>query len=136
MTDRPMAAVILLVIGSIFYTFGGVAVGMLVRAPRFVPGPGIGGAIEPNWAATSAIVTGVVCSVAIVASALLAHTGVKRRIRLGSFMSILFSIVGFGNTFGGLWIGLVLVLAGNLLALRWKPKSLSPTASATPARQA
>ena len=136
MTDRPMAAVILLVVGSMFYTFGGVAVGILARTPQFVPGPGIQGAIEPNWAATSAIVTGVVCSVAIVVGALLAHTGVKRKIRLGSFMSILFSIVGFGNTFGGLWIGLVLVLAGNLLALRWKPKSLSSTASATPARQA
>lgn len=129
--SKPLTAVILLIIGSAFYTFGGVAIGILTKVPtRSVPGPGMEEvAIEPNWSAVTAIITGVVCSVAIVIGALLTYTGVKRRIRLGSFVSILFSIVGFGSTFGGLLIGLVLVILGNVLALTWKPKEKSPSST-------
>ncbi len=134
MTDRPMAAVILLIVGSMFYTLGGVAVARL--APRFAGTPAMQGAIEPNWAAAASMAIGVVCSVAIIAGALLTHTGVRRNMRLGSIISILSGVVGFSNTLGGLWIGLVLVLIGNLLTLRWKQKSISSMENATPALQA
>jgi hypothetical protein len=125
--SKSLTAFILLIIGSAFYTFGGVAVGVLTRVPiRTSPGPGMeDSAIEPNWSAITAIATGIVCSVAIAVGALLTYTGVKRMVRLGSFVSILFSIVGFGSTFGGLVIGLALVIVGNVLALAWKPKDKS-----------
>ncbi len=74
-----MTAVVLLMIGSAFYTFGGVAVGMLTKTPAgFTRVPGTGVTVEPNWAAVTAIATGVVCSVAIVFGALLTYTGVKK----------------------------------------------------------
>ena len=62
--------------------------------------------------------------VAIVFGALLTYTGVKKKIRIGSVVSILFSVAAFGSTFGGLLIGLVLVIVGNVLALLWKPKKM------------
>ena len=125
MTEKPMTAVVLLMIGSAFYTFGGVAVGMLTKTPAgFTRVPGTGVTVEPNWAAVTAIATGVVCSVAIVFGALLTYTGVKKKIRIGSVVSILFSVAAFGSTFGGLLIGLVLVIVGNVLALLWKPKKM------------
>ena len=127
MTDKPMTAIVLLITGSVFYTFGGVTVGLLAKTPTgLARGPGMNAAFEPNWAAITALATGIVCSVAIVICALLIYTGVKRNIRIGSFTSILFSIVGFGNTIGGLFIGLGLVLAGNVLALVWSQKQISP----------
>ncbi|MFH0848399.1 MAG: hypothetical protein V1857_02720 [archaeon] len=129
--SKPLTAFILLIIGSAFYTFGGVAVGIMTRPPiRSAPGPGMEEvAVEPNWSAITAMATGIVCSVAIAVGALLTYTGVKKVIRLGSFVSILFSIVGFGNTFGGLLIGLALVIVGNVLLLAWKPKEKSPNES-------
>lgn len=126
--NRPMNAVVLLMIGSVFYTLGGVAAGILATAPTgLARSPWMDVTLEPNWTATAALTTGVVCSLAVVLGALLTYTGVKRNIRLGSFISIMFGIAGIGNTLGGgLFIGLGLVAAGNVLALVWKPKELPP----------
>ena len=126
--NRPMNAVVLLMIGSVFYTLGGVAAGIYATAPTgLARSPGMDVTLQPNWTATAALATGVVCSVAVVLGALLTYTGVKRNIRLGSFISILFGIAGIGNTLGGgLFIGLGLVVAGSVLALVWKQEELPP----------
>lgn len=126
--NRPMGAVVLLMIGSVFYTLGGVAAGIYAMAPTgLARSPGMDVALEPNWTAIAALATGVVCSVAVVLGACLIYTGVKRNIRLGLFISMLFGIAGIGNTLGGgLFMGPALVVAGSALALVWKPKDLPP----------
>jgi hypothetical protein len=115
-------------IGSVFYTLGGVAAGIYAMAPTgLARSPGMDVALEPNWTAIAALATGVVCSVAVVLGACLIYTGVKRNIRLGLFISMLFGIAGIGNTLGGgLFMGPALVVAGSALALVWKPKDLPP----------
>jgi len=120
-------------IGSVFYTLGGVAAGMLARSSTgLVRSPGRDVTLEPNWTATAALITGVVCSVAVVLGALLIYTGIKRNIRLGSVISIMFSVAGLSNTIGGgLFIGLGLVVAGNVLARLWKPEELPPQLAST-----
>lgn len=126
--NRPMGAVVLLMIGSVFYTLGGVAAGIYAMAPTgLARSPGMDVALEPNWTAIAALATGVVCSVAVVLGACLIYTVVKRNIRLGLFISMLFGIAGIGNTLGGgLFMGPALVVAGSALALVWKPKDLPP----------
>jgi hypothetical protein len=129
-----MKAVVLLMIGSVFYAFGGVAAEMLAKTSTGpTRSPGMDVTLEPNWAAITALAIGVVCGAAIVIGALLTYTGVKRNIRLGSIISIMFSIAGISNTVGGgLFVGLGLVLAGNVLSLVWKPKELPPQPTSAP----
>lgn len=132
--NRPMGAVVLLMIGSVFYTLGGVAAGIYATAPAgLARSPGMEVTLEPNWTAIAALATGVVCSVAVVLGACLTYTGVKRNIRFGSFISMLFGIAGTVNTLGGaLFIGPALVVAGSVLALVWKPKELPPQPTSAP----
>jgi len=132
--NRPMGAVVLLMIGSVFYTIGGVAAGIYAMAPTgLARSPGMDATLEPNWTAITALAMGIACSVAVVLGACLTYTGIKRNIRLGSFISMLFGIAGIGNTLGGaLFLGPALVAAGSMLALIWKPKELPPQPTGAP----
>lgn len=138
MANKPRSAVISLIAGGAFYVVGGFAAAMLVGAlGALVGGLGAKGvAAQAQQAATAAIATGLLSGVVIILGAILANTGSKTKVRIGAILALIFALIGLGNTFGGLLIGLVLVIVGSVLALIWKTEetktqltqAVSPTA--------
>jgi len=124
MADKPGTAVIMMIVGGAFYIAGGFATGLLVESLG-----GLAARLGSRTASAEAlqtarifIATGLISGIAIIVGAALANTGNRMKIRVGAILAIVFSLVGLGNTFGGLIIGLVLAIAGSALALIWKPK--------------
>lgn len=124
MANKPRSAVISLIAGGAFYVVGGFGAAMVVGVMgAFAGGLGAKGlAAEAQQVATTAIATGLLTGVVIILGAILANTGSKTKVRIGASLAIIFALIGLGNTFGGLLIGLVLVIVGSVLALIWKPE--------------
>ena len=123
MSQRLAPAVILLVVGGALYIAGGLAVALLVASGRISAYQMFGRqAVEVT---VLTVVTGFISGVAIIICAFAVNTGIKSYVRAGSIIAIIISLWLFGGSFGGLFVGLILVIVGSVLALIGKPKEVS-----------
>jgi hypothetical protein len=127
MADKPTAAFVLSLIGGIFILIGGlvtIAVGSFIGGLGF----GFGGAAIAAFGAV-----GLICGLLTILGAVWINSGEQGKVRNGSIMVLIFSILSliFAAT-GGFFIGFLLGLIGAILGLTWKPSMPETTAPPPP----
>ncbi len=125
LAEKPTAAFVLSLIGGIFIIIGGVfgtIIGIIGSA--FI---GAFSWISPEAATLSGIILvygilGLVFGIIVVIGAVMINSGERGKVRTGSILAIIFSILSlFFYGWGGFIIGFILSLIGGILGLTWKP---------------
>ena len=124
MGDKPTAAFVLSLIGAVLYLLVGTilaAVSSLIGGVADMAGyAGIGLGI----AALGAV--GLLSGVVMIIGSIMMNSSEKGRVRNGSIIVLIFTIVGALFTLGGFGIGFILALIGSILGLTWKPSTVAP----------
>jgi hypothetical protein len=121
MEDKPTAAFALSLVGAIFIIIGGVVTmavtsflgGVMTLIPGF---EGLG---------TMLIVLGLiglVWGIITLVGAIMINSGEPSKVKTGSILVLIFSILSWFGAYGGLFIGFLLGLIGAILGLTWKPE--------------
>ncbi len=88
--------------------------------------PGVGLAV----AAVGAI--GLVSGIVIIIGAIMMNNDNKSKVKTGSILVLVFTIVGALFTVGGFFIGFILGLIGSILGLTWKGSATMSTSAPMP----
>jgi len=129
------AAMVLTIIGGVFYIIGGIVAGAIVGAGLgFLAG--LSGSPNPVQTATSALIIGIevglFSGIIIIIGGVLIHAKSRKVRVVGGVLAIVGMLVGVINTFGGLLIGLILTLLGSIFGFLYKePEPPATQASAT-----
>jgi len=126
MADKPTAAFVLSLVGGIFIVIGGV---LYVAAASWIGvlGFGLGASVLAVLG-----VFGLVCGIMTILGAVWINSGEKDKVRNGSILVIIFSILSWIGSFGGFFIGFLLGLIGGILGLTWKPSTTEKQAPPPP----
>jgi hypothetical protein len=118
--ERPTAAFVLSLIGGIFILIGSLVAfafaGILGGAMMFLPFLGGFGALLIILG-----ILGVIFGIIIIIGAVMINSGDPSKVRAGSILVLIFSILSLLTTGGGFLIGFILALIGSILGLVWKP---------------
>jgi len=118
--ERPTAAFVLSLIGGIFILIGSLIVsafaGIVGGAMMLIPFLGGFGALLIFLG-----IIGVVFGIIIIIGAVMINSGDPSRVRTGSILVLIFSILSLFTTSGGFIVGFILALIGSILGLVWKP---------------
>ena len=121
MGEKPTAAFVLSLLAAIFIIIGGlvyVALGAWVgSAIDFI---GLGG-----WGYSLVIfgVLGLVWGILTLVGAIMINSGDRNKVRTGSILVLIFSIISWVGALGGFFIGFLLGLIGAILGLTWHPST-------------
>jgi hypothetical protein len=129
------AAMVLTIIGGVFYIMGGFIAGAIVWAALGSLSVLLGSP-NPTEVATSALMTsievGLFSGIIIIIGGVLIHARSRKVRVIGGVLAIVGMLVGIINTFGGLLIGLILTLLGSIFGFLYKePEPPATQASAT-----
>jgi len=124
MEDKPTAAFILALIGGVLIFLGTLSSFILnIVLINIFSRLGLPGTSPINIAPFVALgLWGAVCGTLTVAGALWINTGEKPKVKRGSILVLVFSILSWIGAEGGLVIGFILCLIGAILGLTWKPQ--------------
>jgi hypothetical protein len=111
-TEKPTAAFVLSLIAGIFVILGGLAVALIGAAITFFIG-GVAGVFG---------LLGIVWGVLIIVFAVQLNSNPSSHTTSG-ILIIVFSVLSWVGSFGGLFIGFLLGLIGGILALVWSPSA-------------
>jgi hypothetical protein len=119
--EKPTAAFALSLVGAIFIIISGLVsaalsaiVGGLVG---LVPGlGGLGGLIAVSGA------LGLIFGIIVLIGAVMINSGDPGKVKTGSIIVLIFSILSLPTALGGFIIGFILGLVGSILGLTWKPE--------------
>jgi hypothetical protein len=118
--ERPTAAFVLSLIGGIFILIGSLIVstlaGVVGGAMMLIPFLGGFGALLIFLG-----ILGVILGIIIIIGAIMINSGDPSRVRIGSILVLIFSILSLFTTNGGFIVGFILALIGSILGLVWKP---------------
>ena len=121
MADAPTAAFALSLIGGILILLGGIVVAAIGGAFAFF---GAGFVIVVG-------VWGIICGLICILGATWINSGERDKVRTGSILVLIFSILGlFGGS--GFFIGFLLALIGSILGLTWHPTETTATTTMPP----
>ena len=126
LSDRPGVAFGLSLFAGIFVFLGGLLyVGLGTFLNDLLASMDISGiaGISSGFLVVFGVI-GMVWGVAIVVAAFLINTGDPKRVRVGSILVVVFSIFGWFGSAGGIFIGFFFGLAGGIVGLVWKPKTV------------
>ena len=70
-------------------------------------------------------VVGVVCGVVIVLGAVLQYSGQGPKVKKGSIVVLIATLVGVPSTYFGMFLGGILSIMGAYVGLTWKPRDLT-----------
>jgi hypothetical protein len=115
MAEKPTAAFILSLLGGIFYLLVGIGLAAISSVFAFVPMAGLA------IAAIAGI--GLLSGILMIVGAVMMNTSNKSRVRTGSILVLVFTLVGAIFTAGGAVIGFILALIGSILGLTWNPST-------------
>jgi hypothetical protein len=115
--EKPTAAFVLSLIGGILTLILGSVVGAVFAVGFF------GATYAGYTAAGLFFVLGIILGVLIIIGAALQHSGNQSRVRKGSILVLVSTIIAIPFTFFGAIIGFILSLIGAILGLRWKTLS-------------
>jgi hypothetical protein len=120
MADKPTAAFALSLIGGIFILLGGIAVAALAA----VAGGFLLTVLPAAGAALIGLgVFGLISGILVILGAVWINSGEKSKVRTGSILVLIFSILSFIGAFAGFFIGFLLGLIGAILGLTWNPST-------------
>ena len=118
MGEKPTAAFALSLIGAIFIILGGLATAALASWIAGFPGLG-----DFGLGAMVIGVLGLVWGIIALFGAIMMNSSDKSRVRTGSILVLVFSIISWFGAFGGFFIGFLLGLIGAILGLTWNPST-------------
>jgi hypothetical protein len=124
--DRPTSAFVLSLIGGIITLISGLISINSWFALYSTLGPGfvyssLGLGDMASGEAIVFFIIGAICGTLIIVGAVLQHSGEKSRVRRGSILVLIASIVGIPSTYFGMFIGGILSVVGAAQGLAWKP---------------
>jgi hypothetical protein len=111
-------------IGGIIYLIVGIivaAAAAFIGSIVGVAGYGVGG-----LAIASVGAIGLVSGILMVVGAVMMNSSNKSKVRTGSVLVLLFTLIGAIFTLGGFLIGFILGLIGSIMGLVWKPSGVMP----------
>lgn len=121
MGEKPTAAFALSLVAGIFIILGGISMMAILGTLGGALGAlGFGGA-----GATLIIigVLGLVWGILTLIGAIMMNSGDPSKVRTGSILVLIFSIISWFGAIGGFFIGFLLGLIGAILGLTWKPST-------------
>lgn len=126
MSEKPTAAYVLSVIGGVLILLSGLAVavvfGILGAVVSIIPGAGgIGGGAMILFG-----LLGLIFGILVIVGAVMMNSGVQSKVKTGSIIVLVFSILSLPTVGGGFFIGFILGLIGSILGLTWKPATAPP----------
>lgn len=119
MAEKPTAAFVLSLLGSIFIIIGG-----LIYAVIFSIIGGVFDFIGFGGLGAMAMIIGVlgiVWGIIALIGAIMMNSEDKGRVRTGAILVLIFSILSWFGAAGGIFIGFLLGLIGSILGLTWNP---------------
>lgn len=125
MAEKPTAAFVLSLIGAIFIIIGGLAtaaIAAIIGTSLDIIGMGSYGL---GFAVLGAL--GVVWGIIALIGAVMMNSTDKSRVRTGSIIVLIFSIISWFGSFGGFFLGFLLALIGSILGLTWNPSKSEAT---------
>jgi hypothetical protein len=123
MGEKPTAAFVLSLIGGIIILLVGVFVTIAALAIGAYTDY-FGGLYDVSGLGTLLLIFaifGLVCGILVVAGAAMMYSEKIGRVRAGAILVLIFSILSWFGTTGGLIVGFILGLIGAILGLVWKP---------------
>ncbi len=119
MAEKPTAAFVLSLLGSIFIIIGGLIYAVIFSIIGgvfdFIGFGGLG-------AMTMLIgVLGIVWGILVLVGAIMMNSEDKNKVKTGSILVLIFSILSWAGAAGGIFIGFLLGLIGSILGLTWNP---------------
>ncbi|MEM4489477.1 MAG: DUF6114 domain-containing protein [Desulfurococcaceae archaeon] len=124
MSEKPTAAFVLSLIGGVLVILSSILV---------IVAGGLVGEILPVVGGVVATVgvVGLFLGVLMIVGAIMINTGEPGKVKTGSILVLVFSILSLFISGGGFLIGFILGLIGGILGLTWKPpQKLAPTTTA------
>jgi hypothetical protein len=119
MAEKPTAAFVLSLLGSIFIIIGGLIYAVIFS---FIGGIfdfiGFG---ELGAMAMIIGVLGIVWGILALVGAIMMNSEDKNKVRTGAILVLIFSILSWFGAAGGFFIGFLLGLIGSILGLTWNP---------------
>jgi len=120
MADKPTTAFVLSLIGGIFIILGGlvymVVFSILGGLFSFLGFAGLGIGLVALGA------LGLIWGILVIVGATMMNSGNPARVRTGSILVLIFSILSWFGAIGGFFLGFLLGLIGAILGLAWKPE--------------
>lgn len=119
MEEKPTAAFVLSLLAAIFIIIGGLFYVVLFSW--------IGGALDffgmggSGYSFVIIGVLGLVWGILTLIGAIMINSGDKNKVRTGSILVLIFSIISWFGAAGGFFIGFLLGLIGAILGLTWHP---------------
>ncbi|MEM3565622.1 MAG: hypothetical protein QXK47_02120 [Candidatus Bathyarchaeia archaeon] len=118
--EKPTAAFALSLVGAIFMILGGLVSAILASIAggflSIVPGmEWLGGALLIFG------ILGLIFGILVLVGAVMINSGERDKVRTGSIIVLIFSILNLIFGSGGFFIGFILGLIGGILGLIWKP---------------
>ncbi|MGQ9718806.1 MAG: DUF6114 domain-containing protein [Nitrososphaerales archaeon] len=133
MAEKPTAAFVLSLIGAILILIDGLLIAIafsmlgglsfIIDSSFMMPGLGL------EWLGGMLLILAVVAiilGVLTLIGAMMMNTTNKDKVRTGSILVLVFSIISLIGG-GGFIIGFILCLVGSILGLTWKPMEAPPT---------
>lgn len=131
MSEKPTAAFVLSLISGILVILTALIMFLVVGLLSLIFGelseslPGFPGIPYPleligAWIAIIGVV-GLIFGVLILVGAVMIHSGEPKKVKTGSILVLIFSILSLFTVGGGFFIGFILGLIGGILGLTWKP---------------
>lgn len=117
--EKPTAAFVVSLIGGILILIEGLVLSSLGAVCGSLASIAPGGA--PIGAALFLYMSiGLICGILVLIGAVMINTVNPSRVKTGSIIVLIFSIVSFFSG-GGFFIGMILGIVGGILGLVWKP---------------
>ncbi len=125
MSERPTAAFVLSLISGILILLTGilmlVAAGLIGSISEGLI-PGMPYPLELLGSLIMVIgVIGLIFGIIVLVGASMIYSGEPSKVRIGSILVLIFSILSLFIVGGGFFIGFILGLIGGILGLTWKP---------------
>jgi hypothetical protein len=124
MPEKPTAAFVLSLLGAIFIIIGGLVYAVIFSIIGgifdFIGFGGLGDLI------TILGVLRIVWGILVLIGAIMMNSEDKGKVRTGSILVLIFSILSWFGAAGGLVIGFLLGLIGTILGLTWNPSRYEP----------
>lgn len=118
LTEKPTTAFVLSLVGGVIVLLVGFFV-MVIRRTRLVLG-------ETGLLGGATGLLGVTWGISMIAGAVMLYFRPQQH-KTWSIMVIVFSLLSWVGSVGGLFIGFILGLLGGILGIIWKPSVAKPT---------
>ena len=130
-------AMVLCIIGGIFYMIGGLFGGFIIAGyEAYVATQGTFTDTifeQVFWIVELSIIVGVVTGTIIIVGGVFMNSKNPKRRRVGGIFAIIGMLAGAVNTVGGILIGIILTIVGSIVGLRYKEHQVTiPSSTPVP----